>query len=87
MSISTSKWPAFVRTAPSFISSMSGSVITPAQPVTVTKKSPSFAASRMGMTEKPSMTASIARMGSTSVTMTLAPRPLARMATPLPHQP
>ena len=61
--------------------------MTQAQPVTVTKKSPIFAASRMGMTSNPSITASIALIGSTSVTTTLAPRPFARMATPLPHQP
>ncbi len=33
------------------------------------------------------MAASSARTGSTSVTITLAPSPRARMATPRPHQP
>ncbi len=41
----------------------------------------------IGITSKPSITASKAFMGSISVTMTSAPRPLARMATPRPHQP
>ena len=59
----------------------------PAQPVTVTNRSPSFAASRIGMTSKPSMYASMALTGSTSVTITFAPKPFARIATPLPHQP
>ena len=61
--------------------------MTSLQPVTVTNTSPRGAASFMGITEKPSITASIALIGSTSVTMTLAPRPFARIATPLPHQP
>ena len=56
-------------------------------PVTVMKMSPSGAASAMGMTRKPSITASRARTGFTSVTMTCAPMPRARMATPRPHQP
>ena len=56
-------------------------------PVAVMKMSPIAAASAIGMTRKPSMTASSAFSGSTSVTMTLAPRPLARMAMPRPHQP
>ena len=33
------------------------------------------------------MTASIAFIGSTSVTITFAPIPFARIATPRPHQP
>ena len=41
----------------------------------------------MGITSKPSITASIALTGLISVTITLAPRPFALMATPLPHQP
>ena len=41
----------------------------------------------MGMTRQPSITASSALMGSISVTITLAPRPLARKAMPRPHQP
>ena len=40
------------------------------------------AAFAIGMTSNPSITASKAFMGSTSVTMTRAPNPLARMATP-----
>ncbi len=56
-------------------------------PVTVTKMSPSGAASSIGMTRKPSITASMALSGSTSVTMTCAPIPRARCASPRPHQP
>ncbi len=56
-------------------------------PVTVTKMSPIFAASAIGITRKPSIAASIPRTGLISVTMTFAPSPLARIATPLPHQP
>ena len=56
-------------------------------PVTVMNRSPILAASAIGMTAKPSIAASRARIGSTSVTMTCAPRPRARSATPLPHQP
>ena len=63
------------------------STITSLQPVAVTKMSPYFAASSMGMTRKFSMVASRALKGSTSVTITSAPMPLARMAMPLPHQP
>ena len=40
-----------------------------------------------GITRKPSNTASMPLIGSISVTITFAPKPLARMATPLPHQP
>ena len=50
MSISTSKWPAFVRMAPSFMRPKCSFVMMSRQPVTVQKMSPSFAASRMGMT-------------------------------------
>ena len=39
------------------------------------------------ITMKPSITASIAFIGSTSVMTTFAPMPLARIATPRPHQP
>ena len=45
------------------------------------------AACAMGMTRKPFMVASSALKGSTSVTITSAPMPLARSAIPLPHQP
>ena len=41
----------------------------------------------IGITWKPSITASRAFIASTSVTITCAPRPLARIATPRPHQP
>ena len=61
--------------------------MTSEQPVTVTKKSPSREASFIFITSKPSITASMALTGSTSVTMTFAPSPFARIATPLPHQP
>ncbi len=56
-------------------------------PVTVTKQSPIGAAAAIGMTRKPSMTASIARTGLTSVTMTCAPMPAARIAMPRPQMP
>ena len=56
-------------------------------PVTVTNTSPSSAASAMGMTRKPSIAASSARIGSISVTITCAPIPWARVATPRPHMP
>ena len=42
-------------------------------PVTVMKTSPILAASLMGITRKPSMTASMALVGSISVTITSAP--------------
>ena len=86
-STSQSKWPALVRMALFFITSKCFGVITSLQPVTVTNTSPYLAASSMGMTRKPFMVASRALKGSTSVTITSAPMPLARMATPLPHQP
>ena len=41
----------------------------------------------IGMTSKPSIAASSARIGSTSVTITCAPMPRARIATPRPTQP
>ena len=44
-------------------------------------------ASIIDITRKPSITASIALVGSISVTMTLAPMPRAREASPRPHQP
>ena len=40
-----------------------------------------------GITRNPSITASSARTGSTSLTITFAPIPRARIETPLPHQP
>ena len=71
----------------SFMTSKCRRTITSLQPVAVTKMSPRRAAWSMGMTRKFSMVASRALKGSTSVTITLAPMPLARMAMPLPHQP
>ena len=56
-------------------------------PVTVMKMSPRSAARSAVMTWKPSIRASSARIGSTSQTITLAPRPWARSAMPLPVQP
>jgi len=47
----------------------------------------SLAASAIGITRNPSITASIPFVGSISVMMTSAPCPLARIATPRPHQP
>src|SRR3990172_8780123 len=49
------------------------------------KTSPSSTACARGMTSYPSITASSARSGSTSVTITRAPIPRARMATPRPQ--
>ena len=70
-----------------FMTAKCRSTITSLQPVAVTNRSPTLAASSMGMTWKFSMVASSALKGSTSQTMTWAPMPLARMAMPLPHQP
>ena len=61
--------------------------MTSLQPVTVTKMSPTFAASSICMMRNPSMVASSALKGSTSVTITFAPIPFARMAVPFPHHP
>ena len=60
MSISTLKWPVFERMAPSFISSKCRAVITFLSPVAVQKMSPTFAASSIGITSKPSIDASSA---------------------------
>ena len=86
-SISTLKWPVLARIAPSFICSMWLFATTDLSPVAVMKMSPTLAASSIVITMKPSMTASIAFIGSTSVTITFEPMPLARIATPRPHQP
>src|SRR6266446_5046164 len=51
------------------------------------KRSPISAASAIGITSKPSINASKARTGSTSVTITLDPIPFALNATPRPTQP
>jgi hypothetical protein len=58
-----------------------------ALPVAVMNSSPSFAASCIGSTRKPSMQASSAATGSTSHTVTCAPMPRARIAIPFPTQP
>ena len=87
MSISTLKWPELATIAPFFITPKWRPSSTCMSPVTVTKMSPSRAASSAGITSKPSITASRAFSGSTSHTITWAPWPLARIATPLPHQP
>ena len=81
------KWPALQQMAPSFILSSSRAVITSLQPVAVMKRSPIGAASNICITRKPSIEASRALTGSTSVTMTRAPSPLARIAMPLPQRP
>ena len=73
--------------APSFMFANAGVSMTLISPVAVTKMSPILAASAMGMTLKPSITASRARNGSTSVTITFAPMPRAREAMPREHQP
>ena len=56
-------------------------------PVAVMKMSPSLAASSIVMTRKPSSVALSAAVGLISVTMTLAPMPAARVATPRPQWP
>ena len=85
--ISTSKWPAFASIAPSFMRSKCSRARTSRPPVTVMKTSPRSAASSAGMTSQPSIRASSARIGSISQTITDAPAPRARSATPLPVQP
>ena len=62
-------------TAPSFRYGKWRSSITFLSPVAVTKISPILAACSIVITSNPSITASSARSGSTSVTMTRAPRP------------
>ena len=87
MSISTSKWPALASTQPPLATARWAAPTTALSPVAVTMKSDTGAASSSGMTRKPSMVASSARSGATSVTITFAPMPRARMAMPRPHQP
>ena len=65
--------------APSFIAAKCSPRMTWMLPVTVMNRSPTVAASAIGMTWKPSIAASRARIGSTSVTITCAPMPRARM--------
>ena len=73
--------------APSFIAFMCSRVITSRQPVVVTKMSPSLAACFMGITSSPSIAACRAQIGSTSVTMTRAPKPFMEPTEPLPTSP
>ena len=85
--ISTSNCPALASTAPSFITvEVLGS-----QHVRHAgdgdEDVPAAAASKAGITAKPSIRASRARSGSTSQTITDAPNPAARNATPRPVQP
>ncbi|OGP79138.1 MAG: hypothetical protein A2Z26_07290 [Deltaproteobacteria bacterium RBG_16_66_15] len=87
MSISTLKWPELHTIAPSFIRSKCSPRTTFRLPVTVQKKSPIFAALAIGITSNPSIRASRAGRGSISVTMTRAPIPRARIASPRPHHP
>jgi hypothetical protein len=63
MLISTLKWPLLHMMAPSFIFSMCSLRMTLMSPVAVTNISPIDAASDIGMTRKPFMTASKARVG------------------------
>src|SRR5205807_1118472 len=67
MSISTLKCPEFAMIAPSFITSKCCLVSTLLLPVTVQNTSPIVAASGIDITRKPSITASSALVGSTSV--------------------
>ena len=69
-SSSTSKWPLLQTIAPSFIAAKCSRRMMCLLPVTVMKMSPTLAASAIGMTAKPSIAASRAAIGSTSVTMT-----------------
>ena len=87
MSSSTLKWPLLQTMAPSGMAWKCSLRMMPLLPVTVTKSWPILAASAMVMTSKPSITASSARVGSISVTITRAPAPRARRATPRPTQP
>ena len=85
--ISTLKCPEFASIHPSFMYLKSSPEMMSALPVTVMIKSDCFTASRIVITLYPSILASKARIGSTSVTMTSAPKPAARSASPLPHHP
>ncbi len=88
ISISTLKWPVLARIAPSFIRSMCAR----RDDVLVARGGAEEVADLGGLApsaaprSRPS-TASSARIGSTSVTMTCEPMPRARIATPRPLQP
>ena len=84
---SASKCPAFARIAPSRRTARCSAATTSRDPVAVMITSPTAAASRIGSTRYPRSTASRARTGSTSVTMTWAPSPCAQAAMPCPHGP
>ena len=71
----------------SLMTAKCGSSTTLSPPVVVMITSECGAASIIRITRKPSMRASSAFVASTSVTMTSAPRPRIRIATPLPTQP
>ena len=86
-SSSTLKCPEFAIIAPCFIMLKWLFLITFILPVTVQKISPILAALLIGITLKPSITASRAAVGSTSVIITFAPIPFARIARPFPHHP
>ena len=87
MSISTLKWPELQTIAPSFMTSKCSPPITCMLPVTVMKMSPSRRPRAAASPRSRPSRASSARSGSTSETITWAPVPLARIATPVPHQP
>ena len=87
MSISTLKCPLLAIMAPLRIASSWLRPIACNPPVAVMNTSPSLAASTAGITANPSMTASRARTGLVSVTITSEPMPRARAAMPRPHQP
>ena len=73
--------------APSFIEAKCSRRNTLTLPVAVTNRSPQPAASPAVMTWKPSISASMARTGLTSMTATWAPWPAIRDEMPLPTQP
>src|SRR6059058_5809011 len=85
--ISLSKWPAFPRTPWSFSPGKCAAVTMSLHPVAEMMKSAIRQAFCIGRTSNPSIVASIALTGSTSVTMTRAPIPRARIAIPRPVQP
>ena len=86
-SSSASKWPLFAMIVPSRIAAKCSRRKTLTLPVAVTNSSPQAAASPAVMTWKPSISASSARTGSTSMIVTWAPIPDIRDAIPFPTQP
>ena len=73
--------------APSFMLTKCSPRMMSFMPVAVTKMSPTLAASSIVITRMPSSVALRAAVGLTSVTITFAPMPLARIATPRPQWP